>query len=63
MFNKIAAMFRKPSAKQLAQIELEESERFLLTYQTQSEYSAKMVEFYKQKVKRLREHVRSDPEN
>lgn len=50
---KIKSLYAPPSPETLALRELEESRRELLSAHTQQEYAAKMVEFHKNKVKRL----------
>lgn len=49
----IKALYEPPSPETLALRELEESRRELLSAHTQQEYAAKMVEFHKNKIKRL----------
>jgi len=49
----IKALYAPPSPETLALRELEESRRELLAAHTQQEYAAKMVEFHKNKIKRL----------
>ncbi len=49
----IKALYAPPSPETLALRELEESKRELLAAHTQQEYAAKMVEFHKNKIKRL----------
>ena len=46
-------LYAPPSPEVIALRELEESRRELLSAHTQQEYSLKMVEFHKGKVKRL----------
>ena len=51
-------IFRKaPSAEALAQQDLQEAKRLLLTEQAKAEYHAKMVEYYSDMVDRLTEFV------
>lgn len=45
--------FRKPSAEQLAQRELEEAKRELLTQQTLAEHHAYQVRFQRDRIARL----------
>jgi hypothetical protein len=49
----IKSWYAQPTPETLALRELEESRRELLSAHTQQEYSLKMVEFHKGKVKRL----------
>jgi hypothetical protein len=53
IINTIKAMYAAPSPESIALRELEQSRRDLLTVYTQQEYSLKMVEFHKNKIKRL----------
>jgi hypothetical protein len=53
IIDKIKALYAPPSPETLALRELEESRRELLSAHTQQEYAAKMVEFHKNKIKRL----------
>lgn len=53
IINMIKAVYAPPSPEAIALRELEESRRELLSAHTQQEYSAKMVEFHKNKIKRL----------
>lgn len=53
VINVIRALYAQPTAESLALRELETSRRDLLSAQTQQEYSMKMVEFHKIKIKRL----------
>lgn len=51
--NTIKSLYAPPSPETLALREMEESRRELLSAHTQQEYAAKMVEFHKNKIKRL----------
>lgn len=51
--NTLKSLYAPPSPEAIALRELEESRRELLTAHTQQEYSLKMVEFHKNKIKRL----------
>ncbi len=53
IINRLKAMYAPPTAETMALRELEQSRRDLLDAQTQQEYSTKMVEFHKIKIKRL----------
>ena len=56
----IMNLFRKPSARVVAQQSLEEAERQLLAYQSQAEYTQQMVVFYQRTVARLKKYVHED---
>jgi hypothetical protein len=58
LIEKIKALYAPPTAETLALRELEQSRRDLLAAQTQQEYSSKMVEFHKVKIKRLTAFVK-----
>lgn len=45
--------FRKPSAAQLKQEQLEEAERQLLTQESLAAYHQKMAEYYRESITRL----------
>jgi hypothetical protein len=49
----LQSLYAPPTAEAMALRELEQSRRDLLSAQTQQEYSLKMVEFHKIKIKRL----------
>lgn len=49
----LLALFRKPSAETLAQIELEEAKRQLLVAQSDAEYRNAMVEYHRRRIARL----------
>lgn len=53
IIHSIKSLFAPPSPETIALRELEESRRELLAAHTQQEYAAKMVEFHKNKIKRL----------
>ena len=53
IINTIKSLYAAPSPETLALRELEQSRRDLLISHTQQEYSLKMVEFHKNKIKRL----------
>lgn len=59
MISFIVKLFRKPSARTLAQIELEEARRCLLTAQTRYDYSKSQVEFYQACIRRLEATLRA----
>jgi hypothetical protein len=58
--NFITKLFQKPSAKALAQRDLEECRRQLLASHSAAEYHAKQVEYYAQVVKRLSKYVTAE---
>jgi len=53
MFNWIKKFYALPTAAEVAKTELESYERSLLTAQAKAAYEAKMVEYYKEGIKRL----------
>jgi hypothetical protein len=53
MIQDLKKLWTTPSPESIALRELEDSRRELLNAHTQQEYSAKMVEFHKGKIKRL----------
>lgn len=58
IINTLKSIYAPPTAETLALRELEQSRRDLLSAQTQQEYSSKMVEFHKVKIKRLTAFVK-----
>ena len=54
---KFPKLFRTPSAAEIAQRDLEEAKRILLTQQAAAEHAAKMVEYYQGVVQRLTVYV------
>jgi hypothetical protein len=62
IINTIKALYGPPSPETLALRELEESHRELLSAHTQQEYAAKMVEFHKNKIKRLTQFLKDTME-
>jgi len=56
----ITKIFQKPSAKTIAQRDLEECRRQLLVSQNAAEYHTKQVEYYTQVVKRLSKYVTTE---
>ena len=56
----IANVFKKPSAKSIAQTDLEEAERQVLTHSASASYHTKMSEYYKETVKRLSDYVKEE---
>lgn len=57
--NFIKKLFQKPSARTLAQIELEEAQRELLHAQSARDYATCMVEYHTTRVARLEAILRS----
>ncbi|WP_087746355.1 MULTISPECIES: hypothetical protein [unclassified Acidovorax] len=51
---KFSDIFRKPSARTLAQVELEEAQRQLLLAQSSAEYAAAMAQYHQERITRLR---------
>ena len=62
MIRLIKSWYAQPTPETLALRELEESRRELLSAHTQQEYSLKMVEFHKGKVKRLKAFLKETME-
>ena len=52
--------FRAPSAKMIAQHDLEEAQHQLLVWQSQAEYSQQMAVYYQHMVDRLKKFIRDD---
>ena len=59
MISSIVKLFRKPSARALAQIELEETRRQLLSAQTRYDYCKSQVDFHQACIKRLESILRT----
>lgn len=59
MFRKLTEITKAPSAKVLAQKELEEAQRALLEAHSAVEYSLAMVEYHTKRVDRLREYTKA----
>ena len=57
MFKHIFDTFRKPSARMLAQRELEDAQRDLLVSQTQTEYYSAITQYNVDRVARLTEYL------
>jgi hypothetical protein len=53
LIDTLKSLYAPPSPEVIAMRELEESRRELLNAHTRQEYSLKMVEFHKNKIKRL----------
>jgi hypothetical protein len=60
MKSSIFKLFQKPSARTLAQIELDEARRQMLVAQTRYDYSKSQVEFYQACIKRLESTLRQE---
>jgi|NOAtaT_7_FD_contig_21_9113525_length_259_multi_4_in_0_out_0_1 hypothetical protein len=60
--NQIKALFVKPTAQTIAQRQLEDAQRQLLVYQSQTEYSQQMVKYYQTAITRLSAYVRTKEE-
>lgn len=54
---KFPKLFRTPSAREIAQRDLEEAKRVLLNQQAAAEHAAKMVEYYQGVVQRLTTYI------
>lgn len=57
---KLMDLFRIPSAKELAQRQLQEAERALLDMHSQAEHATKMTEYYQGVVNRLTSYVQEN---
>ena len=55
---KLNTLFKKPSARSIAQIDLEEAERQVLIHSASANYHAKMTDYYKETVQRLTEYIK-----
>lgn len=55
----IAKLFQKPSARSLAQAELEEARRELLAAQSSADYANSIAEYHKIRIARLEAILRS----
>lgn len=53
-------IFKKPSAKSIAQVDLEEAERQVLVHRASANYHIKMAEYYAETVKRLSDYVKEE---
>jgi hypothetical protein len=58
----IKSLYAAPSPETIALRELEQSRRELLSVYTQQEYALKMVEFHKNKIKRLTQFLKDTME-
>lgn len=56
----IIDIFRKPSAQQLAQRELEEAQRQLLQAQSAAEYAANLAKYHAERIRRLRTFLQTE---
>ena len=56
----IAKLLQKPSARVLAQNELDDARRHMLTAQTRLDYSKSQVEFYRTVISRLEAMLRAE---
>lgn len=54
----LLSLFRKPSARSLAQIELEEAQRQLLVAQSNAEYANAMAAYHNSRIERLQEMLK-----
>jgi hypothetical protein len=55
----LTKLFQKPSAKTLAQQDLEESQRQLLAYQSEAERCASMSAYLQEKINRLNAYLQT----
>ena len=53
-------MFRKPSAKVIAQRELEDAQREYLVAQSTTEYAKQMAQYHADRVKRLQAYIQRE---
>lgn len=58
MFKELLETFRKPSAKVLAQAELEEAQRQLLIAQSSAEYATRASDYHLDRIKRLTTYLK-----
>ena len=63
MFKDFIETFRKPSAIQLAQRELEDAQRQLLQAQSGAEYATRMVQYHQDRVARLKRLLAAEANN
>lgn len=57
MFRELIETFSKPSAKSLAQRELEEAQRQLLAANTAAEYAIRLGQYHNDRIKRLKAYI------
>jgi predicted glycosyl hydrolase (DUF1957 family) len=60
MFRQMIELFRQPSAKSLAQRELEQAQRELLQAQTAAEYASRMSEYHNDRIQRLQAFLKEN---
>ena len=58
MIKDLLETFRKPSAKELAQRELEDAQRALLLAHSAAEYAASMAKYHTERIQRLSAYVK-----
>lgn len=58
MWKDFLSLFRKPSAKSMAQDEYEECERQLLKHSAAAAYHAKIAEYYSNSIARLGTYIK-----
>lgn len=61
MIRDILNTMRKPSARVIAQRELEDAERELLATQTAAEYAKNLVQYHQQRIARLKAYLLESP--
>ena len=61
MFSALSNLFRKPSARTLAQQSLEEAQRQALAYRSAAEYNARLSEYSDNLVTRLTAYLQATP--
>ena len=59
MIKEFLQTFRKPSAASIAQRELEEAQRQLLSAQSAAEYAAQMSVYHAARIKRLTTYIKN----
>ena len=58
MINDLLSTFRKPSAKELAQRELEDAQRALLQAHSAAEYATSLAKYHTDRIRRLSAYVK-----
>lgn len=61
MFEKLIQSLRKPSARTLALIELEDAQRQHLAAQSGAEYATRLAEYHLDRIKRLTAYLKESP--
>lgn len=58
MLKQLLQTFRKPSAKNLAQVELEDAQRQLLAAQSSAEYAKSLAGYHQDRITRLTTYLK-----